>query len=120
MSISMKTRRTLLPGQPGTKKLLKQYGDDLVCVRYRYDAERQEKLKTVEVIVERASWERDPSKIPQNKRMPIRVEPGEDALQKKIKGAGGRWNRQKRIWELPYKAVIDMELTERIVQGDQE
>jgi hypothetical protein len=36
----MKTRVKLKPGQRGTKKLLDQYGDALVCVRYRYDRER--------------------------------------------------------------------------------
>jgi hypothetical protein len=29
----------LKPGQKGTKRLLAQYGDRLICVRYRYDAE---------------------------------------------------------------------------------
>jgi len=31
---TMKTRRKFLPGQPGTKQLVKLYGDRLVCVRY--------------------------------------------------------------------------------------
>ncbi|MGH7551901.1 MAG: hypothetical protein ACREMQ_02610 [Longimicrobiales bacterium] len=28
----------LKPGEKGTKQLLAQYGDRLICVRYRYDA----------------------------------------------------------------------------------
>ena len=44
----MRARRTLRPGQRGTKKLLRQYGSQLVCVRYRYDAERYLRFKTVE------------------------------------------------------------------------
>ncbi len=36
----------------GTKKLLAQYGKRLVCVRYRYDEERRERYKTVELIVD--------------------------------------------------------------------
>jgi hypothetical protein len=47
---TMKTRRKLLPGQPGTKQLVKLYGDRLVCVRYRYDCEQQRRIKTVELI----------------------------------------------------------------------
>ena len=31
----MDVKATLAPGQNGTKKLLKQYGDQLVSVRYR-------------------------------------------------------------------------------------
>ena len=48
----METRLSLAPGQNGTKKLLAIYGDRLVCVRYRHDAERKQRHKTVELIVE--------------------------------------------------------------------
>jgi hypothetical protein len=30
----------------GTKKLVARYGERLVCVRYRYDAERRKRLET--------------------------------------------------------------------------
>jgi hypothetical protein len=51
---TMKTRLILKPGQKGTKRLTDKYGDALVCVRYRYDAELRQRLKTVELIVERS------------------------------------------------------------------
>jgi hypothetical protein len=35
----MITRLKLKPGQKGTKKLLAEHGEALVCVRYRYDKE---------------------------------------------------------------------------------
>ena len=38
----MEIKRTLLPGQAGTRELLRRYGDQLVCVRYRYDKARQQ------------------------------------------------------------------------------
>lgn len=41
----METRLRLNPGQNGTKKLVKEYGEKLVCVRYRYDAERKSATK---------------------------------------------------------------------------
>jgi hypothetical protein len=50
----MRARRTLAPGQKGTKKLLREYGAQLVCVRYRYDAERRLRFTTVELIVEQS------------------------------------------------------------------
>lgn len=53
----MRTRLKLKPGQRGTKKLLNQYGEQLVCVRYRYDAERKKRFKTVELIVDEIDWE---------------------------------------------------------------
>ena len=47
----MKTRKHLKPVQMGTKRLVAQYGDALLCVRYRYDEKRGVQLKTVELIV---------------------------------------------------------------------
>ena len=47
----MKTRKHLKPGQMGTKRLVAQYGDALLCVRYRYDEKRGVQMKTVELIV---------------------------------------------------------------------
>jgi hypothetical protein len=48
----MQIRLTLKPGQKGTKKLLRRYGDKLVCVRYRYDPQNKKRYKTVELIEE--------------------------------------------------------------------
>jgi hypothetical protein len=52
----MDIKATLLPGQNGTKQLLAEYGDQLVCVRYRYDKDRFKRFKTVELIVEEKDW----------------------------------------------------------------
>jgi len=41
-------RLTLHPNQDGVKGLRTQYGERLVCVRYRYDAHKQKRYKTVE------------------------------------------------------------------------
>jgi hypothetical protein len=56
----MKMRLILKPGQPGTKGLVEKYGDSLLCVRFKYDAESRQRLKTVELIVERTAWSPPP------------------------------------------------------------
>src|SRR2546425_12871306 len=53
----LRTRFTLHPHQRGPKQLLAQYGNRLVCVRYRYDDQRRKRFKTVELIVEEGEWE---------------------------------------------------------------
>ncbi len=60
----MQTKLTMKPGEDGTKKLLEIYGDKLVRVRYRYDAEKKLRYKTVELIVDVAEWE-----PPQNEKV---------------------------------------------------
>jgi hypothetical protein len=52
----LRTRLTLQPGRPGTKRLVAEYGADLVCVRYRYDDTRNRRLKTIELVVEDVPW----------------------------------------------------------------
>jgi hypothetical protein len=53
----MRTRLHLKPGQRGTKRLSEKYGDQLVCVRYRYDDATKKRYKTVELIVDVAEWQ---------------------------------------------------------------
>ena len=61
-------------------------------------------------------WQPDTRRIPPNKRIPIRVHYGEETLGKQIKAAGGTWNARKKVWEVPYRTVIELELTGRIVR----
>ncbi len=87
----MRTLLTRRAGQPGTKKLLMQYGRELVCVRYRYDEDRCERLKTVEIVVERVEWH--PGKraaAPEKVR--VRILPGEGLLRRAALFAGARWD----------------------------
>ena len=111
----MKAKRKLNPGQPGTKKWLEKYGDDLVCVRYRYDAESKQRATTIELIVEQKKWEMKAAQIPYNKIVFVKTNYEETYLRKVVKSAGGRWNRQKKLWELPYGEVKQLGFTERIV-----
>jgi hypothetical protein len=68
------------------KGLVEQYGDRLVCVRYRYDAEKKRRYKTVELIVEEAAWEPQPTP---DTAMAVRVAADERTLQQQVKQAGG-------------------------------
>ena len=107
--------RRLMPGQPGTKKWVKKYGDRLVCVRYRYDAENKIKTKTIEIIVEQSPWVANTKRIPKNKIVNIRVAYGEIHIGRLIKAAGGHWDRQKKLWALPYQDVLSLGLEKRMV-----
>ncbi len=109
-------QRRLAPGKPGTKKLIQKYGERLICVRYRYDAERKEKMKTVEIIVEKNPWDGNGRRIPGNKIMRLRVAYNETKMRSLVKAAGGRWNREDKVWELPHKDVLALGLEDRIVK----
>jgi len=110
----MQVKSKLLPGENGTKGLLKQYGEQLVCVRYRYDQKRRKRYKTVELIVDEKDWMPE-TNIPTTRRVYFRIGYGETELRKQVKQAGGYWNPDKKAWHLEYSAVIQLGLEDRII-----
>ena len=98
----METRLSLAPGQNGTMKLLAEYGERLVCVRYRYNAGRNIRHKAVELIVESTPWSpraRNARRTPDD-RVKIRIAYSETVLRQKVKDAGAIWRHRHRLWEI--------------------
>src|SRR2546428_5010931 len=93
-------RLTRRPGQPGTKKLLQRYGDDLICVRYRYDEERGERIKTVELAVDRTEWSVRRCTRDDSATVRFRIAEDEDLLRRAVLLAGGRWEESGDLWSL--------------------
>lgn len=120
----MNMGRKLFPGQPGTKKLVERYGEDLLCVRYRYDSEGKRRLKTVELIVEETPWQPATEEIhwsqiiSQTTRDAVRVWIPYDELelQRQVEAVGGKWNPQQKVWELPYREVLKLGLTDYVME----
>lgn len=110
----MKTRLTLKPGQHGTKSLVKQYGDALVCVRFRYDSEARQRLKTVELIIERSDWTPPPPQFTNDTIVPLRIKAMDLSARNMAKAAGGRWNPEKQLWYVSYGNVVGTPLEKHI------
>ena len=113
----LETRLSLAPGQNGTKKLLAQYGEKLVRVRYRCDSDRSLRIKTVELVVESIPWtprsrarRREPSDM-----VGVAIAYGETELRARIKAAGGIWRPRHRLWEIDWKTVRDLGIEARVV-----
>jgi hypothetical protein len=110
----MRARRTLAPGQKGPKKLLHQYGAQLVCVCYRDDTERRLRFTTVKRIIEQAPWSPAPTRTAGVTLVGVPVGANEVALQRQVKHAGGLWNPAARVWEMPYNRAIALGLNNRL------
>lgn len=84
--------KTMTPGQPGTVKLLRQYGDALICVRYRRGARGHHRYTTVELLVHaRASREpRVRVRIPWN---------APESLRAAALARGAQWDAATRTWD---------------------
>jgi hypothetical protein len=106
-------RSTLHPGQKGAKQLHAQYGDRLVCVRYRYDAQRKKRYKTVELIVAEGVWRPRRSPAP-TRLVGVRVPVSDAALRRRVKSAGGRWDARRRVWKLRYDRAVASDMTSAV------
>lgn len=108
----LRTRLTLQPGRPGTKRLLDEYGDRLVCVRYRYDDVRRRRLKTVELVVEDVPWL---SRDTETSAVELSIEQSDAALRAEVREHGGLWQPDTRTWRVPYATAVALGLESRIV-----
>ena len=116
-SSSSRVRLHLKPGQKGTKQLLAEYGDRLICVRYRYDAQQKKRLKTVELVVSERDWQPPRPRIRNDQIVALTVAFAEVAIRKRVKQAGGIWNTEQRVRQLRYDRVVALSLTSRIVDA---
>lgn len=109
------TRRA---GSPGTKKLLSRYGADLICVRYRYDAAMHERVKTIELVVERVAWRGRGRRTAATLPVPVcvRLREQETLLRRAILLGGGRWDEASNLWHVNQEVVIALGLESRIVR----
>jgi hypothetical protein len=114
-SSTPRVRLNLRPGQKGTKQLLAQYGDRLICVRYRYDAQRKKRFKTVELLVAERDWEPPRQRLARDQIVALRLPFADVVVRARVKQAGGTWNPRRRVWELGYDRAIALGLADRIV-----
>ena len=112
----MRARSTLRPGQPGTRKLVQEYGERLLRVRYRYDAIKRKRYTTAEIIVDQSEWDPLPSEVARREKVAVRIGVAETRLREKVKAAGGRWNPARRLWLLPMEQVLQLGLADRAEQ----
>ena len=113
----MHTSTTVQPGQRGAKKLVAQYGDRLVCVRYRCDEQHKKRFKTVELIVEEWPWTPPPPRRTEESLVLVKVVFSERGLRQQVKEVGGVWNIDKQAWELRYDRALALGLGKRIIGG---
>ncbi|NDY93914.1 hypothetical protein [Ideonella livida] len=112
-----KVLKKLQPTQAGAQRWRALYGDQLLCVRYRHDPTRDQRLVTVELLVEaRPSRRRTPvprSAGPQDPVL-VQIRYGEAQLAAQAKANGARWDAQARLWRMTREQAERAGLTARI------
>ena len=112
----MRTLLHLKPDQKGTNRLLTQYGERLVCVRYRYDAQRKKRSKTVEFIVVEREWDPPAPRFAAGAIVGMHVGFAAVEIWDQAKQASGKWYRSRKVWDLRYAQVVALNLEPRIVE----
>lgn len=122
----MHVKATYRPGQKGTHKLVKQYGYQLVCVRYRYDYANHKRYKTIELIIDESDWTPLPphpdeerpvqTETHYTRQVGVRIGWNEKELQQQVKALGGIWSRQEHLWYANEYYIRLAGLDDRIVK----
>ena len=109
----------LRPGQKGTQKLQQEYGEALVCVRYRYDGESSRRVKTVEIIVDESEWEKPVEREPREEEGPhqvgVRIPIMREDLVSTLRHKKAEYNEETKEWRMPYTVAVRMGLRRYIV-----
>lgn len=100
--------KKLAPTAAGARRFAARFGDALVCVRYREDANGGRRLTTVELVV-------DTRPLPPGELL-VRIAFDETELRARVKEAGGTWDAKRKLWRLPRAAVRTLKLTSRVVR----
>jgi hypothetical protein len=108
--------KKLAPGQPGTKRYLRQFGDALVCVRYRTDTKTAKRYTTVEIVVDekRLPQPVSPGGTDEATLVALVIAYGETELRQRAKQAGAKWDQERKVWLLPYGIARKLGLHGRI------
>jgi hypothetical protein len=110
--------KRIAPTQPGAIKLAEQYGERLVCVRYRHDPTGRHRYTTVELVVAsslvkpRSERQLRPKKL---QVVALRLGGTENALRKVLLAHGGVWNSEARLWYLARTTAQALGLLNRVV-----
>lgn len=107
--------KTMQPGDRGAIGLMRRYGDALVCVRYRTSGTGEERLTTIELVVDRTVIRKRHDDI-----VAFKIKDHEAKLRREAMRLGASFDPRTRLWRLPRHEVIGLGLLRRIaVSPDQ-
>lgn len=110
-----RVNKRILPHQPGAKRWREPFSAALLCVRYQVDPDKQQRLVTVELVVDQRTMPRSAEPfLDQNVAVNIRY--GEDKLVAAAKQTGGRWDPEARAWRMTWRRAQQAGLDIRIVE----
>lgn len=117
----MQVIRTIQPGQPGSRRFQKHWGDSLVAVRYRRN--NRKLITTIEIIVDERVQSEPPISLnavhahQRRKMVAVRIAYEESSLRNAAKANRARWSVEQKVWVMPYSTAVALGLQSRVVEG---
>ncbi|HNA82732.1 MAG TPA: DUF5710 domain-containing protein [Thiobacillaceae bacterium] len=109
-ALNARVSKRLTPGQNGTKRLQAEYGNALVCVRYRLDGRKR--YTTVELVID--EQELPPPATRLQDIVAVTIGYQERALRDQAKKLGAHWDAERRVWLMPRSTAKAIGLEARI------
>ena len=95
--------------QRGAIKIARNYGSELLCVRYRENPDGTERLTTVELVVERVMIQKRDDPI-----VSFKIKQEEVDLRRLAQSKGATYDGKSQMWNLVRSEVLRMCLRSRI------
>lgn len=108
-------RKTMRPGQKGTSRFLRDWGDRLVCVRYRFDAKGKTRFTTVEIVASAPRPWTPPRRPSPGALVYLKVDRNDWKAIRKLREARAWWDRDAGVWRTRYDVAERLRLRDRIV-----
>ena len=101
--------KKIKPSQRGAIKITRNYGNELLCVRYRENPDGTERLTTVELVVERVMIQKRDDPI-----VSFKIKSDEVDLRRLAQCKGATYDSKNQMWSLVRSEVLRMGLRSRI------
>lgn len=97
----------------GAVKLTRQFGETLVCVRYRLSPDGKQRMTTVELEVDRVDVQKK-----SNPRVAVKIYASETKLIALAKAKGAWFNEKTRLWRMHQNDAYALGLGKRIARAE--
>jgi hypothetical protein len=109
-------RKTLRPGQKGTHRFLRDWGERLVSVRYRFDPARKVRYTTIELVASELRPWAPPHRPRPDALVYLSVDRNDWKALRKVREARAWWDAERGLWRVRYDAAERLRLRNRIVR----
>jgi len=103
--------KRLSASQPGAIKLARRYGDALVCVRYRHDAQSGHRYTTVELVVDEAPIV---TRTDLDEWVMVRIDFNDIQRHRQAREHGAKWDSKRCLWAMTRRTAKKLRLAGKI------